>query len=93
MRRDLKGLNLPFIIPHSVDRVEIVDGDPLRHFAISEGILPNEFNIKTTRTIDREANPYGYNLTIRATDRGRPQRYKSKEVCELIQVCLSVCLM
>ena len=65
-----------------VASLEIVDGDPEAHFRIRSPSLddPNEFNIEVLRLLDREISPYGYNLTLKATDKGYPPRSSYKEV-------------
>ncbi|XP_014676956.1 PREDICTED: fat-like cadherin-related tumor suppressor homolog, partial [Priapulus caudatus] len=54
--------------------LEIINGDPDRNFVIRPGTQPGEYNIQVARTLDREAMPFGYNLTLLATDRGYPPR-------------------
>ena len=36
---------------------------------------PGEFNIEVLKLMDREVAPLGYNLTLKATDNGKPPRY------------------
>ena len=68
----------------AIQSVEIVDGDPEKVFAIAKGTNDYEFNLIVMSYADRELAPSGYNLTIRATDRGSPQR--SSEVSLLIVI-------
>lgn len=65
-----------------VATLEIVDGDPEAHFRIRQPSIdePNEFNIEVLRLLDREVSPYGYNLTLKATDKGYPPRASYKDV-------------
>ncbi len=65
-----------------VASLEILEGDPEAHFRVrpSGGDDPNEFNIEVLRLLDREVNPYGYNLTLKAVDKGSPPRSSTKEV-------------
>lgn len=68
-----------------IDKLEIVDGDPEGHFrirpSVKEGaVKKNEYNIEVLRLLDREMAPQGYNLTLRATDRGIPPRETFKSI-------------
>ncbi|XP_065207257.1 fat-like cadherin-related tumor suppressor homolog isoform X3 [Planococcus citri] len=68
-----------------IDKLEIVDGDPEGHFrirpSVKDGsIKKNEYNIEVLRLLDRELAPQGYNLTLRATDKGIPQRETFKSI-------------
>ncbi|XP_065574069.1 fat-like cadherin-related tumor suppressor homolog isoform X5 [Artemia franciscana] len=54
--------------------LEIVDGDTDGIFKIRKGRNPNEFYVEMLKLIDRERTPWGYNLTLRATDGGKPPR-------------------
>ncbi|XP_023726485.2 fat-like cadherin-related tumor suppressor homolog, partial [Cryptotermes secundus] len=69
-----------------IQSLEIVDGDPDGHFRIRSaeetGGKSGEYNIEVLHLLDRESAPQGYNLTLRATDKGVPfrQTYKSVPV-------------
>ncbi|XP_077287800.1 fat-like cadherin-related tumor suppressor homolog [Arctopsyche grandis] len=65
-----------------IKSVDIVNGDPDGHFRIQATERPGEFNIIVHSLLDREKTPQGYNLTLRAVDRGTPtkQSYKSVAV-------------
>lgn len=65
-----------------VASLEIVEGDPEAHFRIRRPSIsePNEFNIEVLRLLDREISPFGYNLTLKAIDKGYPPRSSYKEV-------------
>ncbi|KAA0201593.1 hypothetical protein HAZT_HAZT002671 [Hyalella azteca] len=67
-----------------IELVEIVDGDHDRVFSIGRGEKPNEYNLMVLRLLDRELAPAGFNLTIRATDRGRPRASADKSVSVVI---------
>ncbi|KAF2355898.1 Cadherin, partial [Trinorchestia longiramus] len=67
-----------------IDLVEIIDGDPDRVFSIGRGEKPNEYNLMVLRLLDRELAPAGYNLTIRATDKGRPPASTEKTLSVII---------
>lgn len=53
-----------------IKSLDIVDGDPDGHFRIKSTNKPGEYNIEVHRLLDRETTPQGYNLTLRAIDRG-----------------------
>ena len=58
-----------------VDKVEIIEGDPDAHFRVTPSrSKPGEFNIEVLKLLDREIAPKGYNLTLKATDKGVPPR-------------------
>lgn len=61
-----------------IDTVEIVDGNAEKIFKILKGSSVNEYNLIVLNLLERSALPFGYNLTFRATDRGRPK--KSSEI-------------
>ncbi|XP_068085237.1 fat-like cadherin-related tumor suppressor homolog [Anabrus simplex] len=63
-----------------IEGLEIVDGDPDGHFRIKPGDKAGEFNIEVINLLDREMAPQGYNLTLRATDRGIPPKHSYKPV-------------
>lgn len=69
-----------------ISKLEIVAGDPDGHFRVrpaatlSSPAHSREFNIEVLDLLDRETAPQGYNLTLRATDRGVPQRFVYKSV-------------
>lgn len=57
-----------------IKSLEIVDGDPDGHFRIRPTNKAGEYNIEIHRLLDRETTPQGYNLTLRAIDRGIPPK-------------------
>ena len=57
-----------------IGSVEITSGDYDGDFTIMKGRNHHEYNLQVVRTLDREFRPYGYNLTIRVTDRGTPPK-------------------
>lgn len=67
-----------------IQSLEIVDGDPDGHFRIRSaeetGGKSGEYNIEVLHLLDRESAPQGYNLTLRATDKGVPSRQTYKPV-------------
>lgn len=60
--------------------LEIVEGDPDGHFRVVATGNPGEYNIAVLHLLDREAAPAGYNLTLRASDRGTPTHSTYKTV-------------
>lgn len=62
-----------------IKSLEIVDGDPDGHFRIRK-IDNGEYNIEIMNLIDRETHPRGYNLTLKAIDKGIPPRQSFKSV-------------
>ncbi|CAH2063954.1 unnamed protein product, partial [Iphiclides podalirius] len=54
--------------------LEIVDGDPDGHFRVRPSTQAGEYDIVVHALLDRETAPRGYNLTLRASDAGHPQR-------------------
>ncbi|XP_047735556.1 fat-like cadherin-related tumor suppressor homolog, partial [Hyalella azteca] len=63
-----------------VDSLEIVDGDPERVFRIIPSEETNEFSLAALGTIDWVSRPLGYNLTLKATDRGTIARFSYKDI-------------
>ncbi|XP_055629292.1 fat-like cadherin-related tumor suppressor homolog isoform X4 [Toxorhynchites rutilus septentrionalis] len=63
-----------------IKSLDIVDGDPDGHFRIKPTNLTGEFVIEVHRLLDRETAPAGYNLTLRAVDRGVPSRQSYKVI-------------
>ncbi|XP_028574146.2 protocadherin Fat 2 [Podarcis muralis] len=56
-----------------VDSVDIVAGDPRRHFkSIRSYVGSNEFMIVSAREINWNDNPHGFNLSLRAKDKNKP---------------------
>ena len=57
-----------------IKSLEIVDGDNDRIFRILPGSGSHEFNLASLQTIRWKDAPYGYNLTLKAIDKGaRPK--------------------
>lgn len=67
-----------------IESLEIVDGDPDGHFRVRSaeetGGKSGEYNIEVLHLLDRESSPQGYNLTLKATDKGVPSRQTYKSV-------------
>ena len=60
--------------------LDIVGGDPDGHFRVRPGQQAGEYNIEVVHLLDRETARQGYNLSLRAVDRGVPQRFSHKIV-------------
>ncbi|XP_011297771.1 fat-like cadherin-related tumor suppressor homolog isoform X1 [Fopius arisanus] len=60
--------------------LDIVGGDPNGHFRIRPGQRPGEYSIEILHLLDRETARQGYNLSLRAIDKGTPQRFSHKIV-------------
>ncbi|XP_063848744.1 fat-like cadherin-related tumor suppressor homolog isoform X3 [Scylla paramamosain] len=63
-----------------VRSLEIVEGDPDRVFRVLEGSAANEFTLAALDTIDWSESPFGFNLTLKATDGGTRARFSYKVV-------------
>ncbi|XP_066149601.1 fat-like cadherin-related tumor suppressor homolog isoform X2 [Euwallacea fornicatus] len=63
-----------------IAKLEIVDGDPDGHFRIRPTRQKREFNIEVLKLLDREKTPQGYQLQLKATDKGVPPRASYKLV-------------
>lgn len=63
-----------------IKTLEIVDGDPDGHFRIKPSLNAGEFVIEIHKLLDRETTPAGYNLTLRAVDKGVPPKDSYKRV-------------
>lgn len=63
-----------------VRAVDIVDGDPDGHFRIRRTGRDGEYNLVVLNVLDREKAPKGYELSLRASDAGTPERYAYRTV-------------
>lgn len=63
-----------------IKSLEITDGDPDGHFRIKPSLRHGEYVIEVHKLLDRETSPYGYNLTLRAVDKGTPPRDSYKKI-------------
>ncbi|XP_078601386.1 protocadherin Fat 1-like isoform X2 [Branchiostoma floridae x Branchiostoma japonicum] len=62
----------------NIQGLEIIKGNEDGKFEIQTGGKQNEFAIKVLQTLDRETTPNGYNLTLRASDKGQPPKFSEK---------------
>ncbi len=60
--------------------VEITGGNQEGYFRLRQGKSTEEFVIEVARTLDREIDPYGFNLTIEASDGGIPSKVTTKTI-------------
>ncbi|XP_044594516.1 fat-like cadherin-related tumor suppressor homolog isoform X4 [Cotesia glomerata] len=60
--------------------LDIVGGDPDGHFRVRSGRKPGEYTIEILHVMDREGARQGYNLSLKAIDKGTPQRFSHKIV-------------
>ncbi|XP_069056290.1 protocadherin Fat 1 isoform X2 [Pleurodeles waltl] len=61
--------------------LSIVAGDPLQQFkTVRTSPGSKEYKIKAAGVIDWETQPYGYNLTLQAKDKGSPSQFSSVKV-------------
>ncbi|XP_041951658.1 protocadherin Fat 1a isoform X4 [Alosa sapidissima] len=61
--------------------LSVVAGDPLQQFKamrISPG--SKEYKIKAVKDVDWDSQPFGYNLTLQAKDKGNPPQFSSAKV-------------
>lgn len=63
-----------------IKSLEIVSGDPDGHFRVRQMKKNGEYNIEILKILDREAAPQGYQLKLRAVDKGTPPRESYKSV-------------
>ncbi|XP_074848983.1 protocadherin Fat 1 isoform X2 [Carettochelys insculpta] len=65
--------------------LSIVAGDPLQQFKTVRSVPGGkEYKIKAVSHIDWESQPFGYNLTLQAKDKGNPSQFSSVKVIHII---------
>ncbi|XP_041822090.1 protocadherin Fat 1a [Chelmon rostratus] len=58
--------------------LSIVAGDPLQQFkAVRTSPGSKEYKIKAVKDVDWDSQPFGYNLTLQAKDKGSPPQFSS----------------
>lgn len=58
--------------------MSIVAGDPLQQFkAVRTSPGSKEYKIKAVKDVDWDSQPFGYNLTLQAKDKGSPPQFSS----------------
>ncbi|CAG5076306.1 Similar to kug: Fat-like cadherin-related tumor suppressor homolog (Drosophila melanogaster) [Cotesia congregata] len=60
--------------------LDIVGGDPDGHFRVKSDHMPGEYTIEILHAMDREGARQDYNLSLKAIDKGIPQRFSHKIV-------------
>ncbi|XP_061536381.1 protocadherin Fat 1a isoform X3 [Phycodurus eques] len=61
--------------------LSIVAGDPLQQFrAVRTSPGSKEYKIKAVKDVDWESQPFGYNLTLQAKDKGSPPQFSSAKL-------------
>lgn len=61
--------------------LSIVAGDPLQQFkAVRTSPGSKEYKIKAVKDVDWDSQPYGYNLTLQAKDKGSPPQFSSAKL-------------
>ncbi|MGH0162589.1 UNVERIFIED_CONTAM: hypothetical protein FKN15_056633 [Acipenser sinensis] len=61
--------------------LSIVAGDPLQQFkAVRSSPGSKEYKIKEVGEVDWDSQPFGYNLTLQAKDKGSPPQFSSAKV-------------
>ncbi|KAM6972795.1 protocadherin Fat 1a [Aplochiton taeniatus] len=61
--------------------LSIVAGDPLQQFkAMRTSPGSKEYKIKAVKDVDWDSQPFGYNLTLQAKDKGSPPQFSSANV-------------
>uniref|UniRef100_A0A3Q3D844 FAT atypical cadherin 1a n=1 Tax=Hippocampus comes TaxID=109280 RepID=A0A3Q3D844_HIPCM len=61
--------------------LSIVAGDPLQQFrAVRTSPGSKEYKIKAVKNVDWESQPFGYNLTLQAKDKGSPPQFSSAKL-------------
>uniref|UniRef100_A0A8C9XKL9 FAT atypical cadherin 1a n=1 Tax=Sander lucioperca TaxID=283035 RepID=A0A8C9XKL9_SANLU len=61
--------------------LSIVAGDPLQQFkAVRSSPGSKEYKIKAVKDVDWDSQPFGYNLTLQAKDKGSPPQFSSAKL-------------
>uniref|UniRef100_A0A672YLW5 Protocadherin Fat 1-like n=1 Tax=Sphaeramia orbicularis TaxID=375764 RepID=A0A672YLW5_9TELE len=61
--------------------LSIVAGDPLQQFkAVRTSPGSKEYKIKAVKNVDWDSQPFGYNLTLQAKDKGNPPQFSSAKL-------------
>uniref|UniRef100_A0A667WI06 FAT atypical cadherin 1a n=1 Tax=Myripristis murdjan TaxID=586833 RepID=A0A667WI06_9TELE len=61
--------------------LSIVAGDPLQQFkAVRTSPGSKEYKIKAVKDVDWDSQPFGYNLTLQAKDKGSPPQFSSAKL-------------
>uniref|UniRef100_A0A3Q1I5G8 FAT atypical cadherin 1a n=1 Tax=Anabas testudineus TaxID=64144 RepID=A0A3Q1I5G8_ANATE len=61
--------------------LSIVAGDPLQQFkSVRTSPGSKEYKIKAVKNVDWDSQPFGYNLTLQAKDKGNPPQFSSAKL-------------
>uniref|UniRef100_A0AAY3ZWT0 FAT atypical cadherin 1 n=1 Tax=Denticeps clupeoides TaxID=299321 RepID=A0AAY3ZWT0_9TELE len=61
--------------------LSVVAGDPLQQFkAVRTSPGSKEYKMKAIKDVDWDSQPFGYNLTLQAKDKGNPPQFSSAKV-------------
>lgn len=64
--------------------LSIVAGDPLQQFkAVRSSPGSKEYKIKAVKDVDWDSQPFGYNLTLQAKDKGTPPQFSSAKLVHI----------
>ncbi|XP_066515899.1 protocadherin Fat 1a isoform X2 [Hoplias malabaricus] len=64
--------------------LSVVAGDPLQQFrAMRTSPGSKEYKIKAVKEVDWDSQPFGYNLTLQAKDKGSPPQFSSAKVIHI----------
>ncbi|KAM4594935.1 protocadherin Fat 1a isoform 6-T10 [Fundulus diaphanus] len=62
----------------------VVAGDPLQQFkAVRSSPGSKEYKIKAVKEVDWDSQPFGYNLTLQAKDKGNPPQFSSAKLVHI----------
>uniref|UniRef100_A0A671N4Q7 Protocadherin Fat 1-like n=1 Tax=Sinocyclocheilus anshuiensis TaxID=1608454 RepID=A0A671N4Q7_9TELE len=65
--------------------LSVVAGDPLQQFkAMRTSPGSKEYKIKAVKQVDWDSQPFGYNLTLQAKDKGSPPQFSSAKVIHVM---------
>nr|AAO15696.1 protocadherin [Danio rerio] len=65
--------------------LSVVAGDPLQQFrAMRTSPGSKEYQIKAVKQVDWDSQPFGYNLTLQAKDKGTPPQFSSAKVIHVM---------
>ncbi len=68
-----------------ISSLSVVAGDPLQQFkAMRTSPGSKEYKIKAVKQVDWDSQPFGYNLTLQAKDKGSPPQFSSAKVIHVM---------
>ncbi|XP_014882846.1 protocadherin Fat 1a isoform X1 [Poecilia latipinna] len=67
-----------------ISSLSVVAGDPLQQFkAVRSSPGSKEYKIKAVKEVDWDSQPFGYNLTLQAKDKGTPPQFSSAKLVHI----------